>query len=121
MYFKETESNNILIEWDSPRPSRAKVEGFVIKLSINGNELPPIDLQNETHSYTITNLRPLSDISVSVLAYADRKLYLERKYVGRVSKTIEIILPPKEDGETGWFHSTSVDKSVWFVFCHGYC
>ena len=93
--FQQIKSNSVLLKWNSPKPNRAKVDGFVINLFINDIEQPLIDLPNnpnETQGYTITNLRPGSFISAYVLAYADRKLYLDRKYTGPASKTAEITL-----------------------------
>ena len=86
---------------DSPRASRAKVDGFVINLSINGIGQPPIDLTNKTHSCTITNLHHGSSISAYVLAYADRQLYHKKKYAGRASETAEITLILEEKEENG--------------------
>ena len=96
------------------------MDGYVINFSVNGFQQPPVDLlnnPNETRGCFITNLHPGSSVSALVLAYADRELYHERKYVGAASKRVQITLASaeveeeeedeeeeeEEREEAGWF------------------
>ena len=104
------EPNAVETCWSSPRMSWAKVDGYVINYAVNGNQQPPVDLPNnpnEVPCYAIKNLPAGASISVSLLAYADRKLYLEKKFVGLSSRFTQITLPPAEEeeeegNESGW-------------------
>ena len=105
--------------------SWAKVDGYVINYAVNGNQQPPVDLPNnpnEIHCYAIKNLPAGASISASVLAYADRKLYLEKKFVGISSRFPQITLAPAEEeeeegNESGWSDLLSFyAKSQMFCF-----
>ena len=109
---------DIFMAWSPPKPTKARVNGYAIKWSKDGEEEDTLVL-GKVNAHLFSNLMPGQSISASVCAFPDVNLFIREKYAGPCSSREEATLAGGDGGQyfEGIFFKT-VNYYLLRIFVH---